>query len=89
MYNKNAKSGSDPHSLYLYSLGSLVTRERYTARLGLFFSFIGIEGPIEERCRVFVERGAKDTKWVMENAVRFFQYQRDRADRKEIAGERC
>lgn len=80
------ESGSDPYSLYLYSLRSLVTRERYTARLRLFFSFIGIEGPIEERCRVFVERGAKDNKWVMENVVRFFQYQRDRVDRKEIAG---
>jgi hypothetical protein len=42
---------------FLFAMNSLVTRERYSTRLGSFFVHIGIEGtPMEERCRRFVEK---------------------------------
>lgn len=79
------ENASDPYSLYVYSLKSPVTRERYTFRLGKFFGFLGIEGSISERCRLFVEK-ARDAGWLMESVMRFFQHQKERVERKEISG---
>lgn len=76
---------SDPYWLYVYSLKSPVTRERYTYRLGKFFCFLGIEGSIQERCNLFVEK-AKDDAWLMDGTMRFFQHQKERVERKEISG---
>ena len=57
---EGSTSEQDPYSLFLYAMNSPVTRDRYTTRLKRFFVFIGIEGTsIEERCRVFVEKGRK------------------------------
>jgi hypothetical protein len=65
----------------------MVTTDRYTTRLNRFSSFIGIEGSsIEERCRVFVEKGRNDSDWMFKNIIKFIQIQKDRVDKKEITG---
>jgi integrase len=81
-------SGSeDPYSLFLYAMNSPVTRDRYTTRLQRFFSFIGIEGAtIQERCRLFAEKGRNDSNWAFRSIVSFVQIQKERVDRKEITG---
>jgi len=82
-----SSSSSDPYSLFLYAMNSPVTRDRYTTRLNRFFSFIGIEGTnIEERCRVFVERGSDDNDWVFRSVMSFIHLLKERAYRKEITG---
>lgn len=53
-----------PYLLFVCVLNSSVCRERYATRIGWFFSNIGIQGPIEERCRAFVEKGTKEIGWV-------------------------
>src|SRR5438128_917672 len=66
-------------------MNSPVTRDRYTARLDRFFSFIGIEGTnIEERCMVFVQNARNDDAWAFRNIINFLQVQKERVDRKEI-----
>jgi hypothetical protein len=83
----SSSSSSDPYSLFLYAMNSPVTRDRYTTRLNRFFSFIGIEGTnIEERCRVFVERGSDDHDWVFKSVMSFIHHLKERAYRKEITG---
>jgi hypothetical protein len=78
---------SDPYSLFLYAMNSPVTRDRYITRLNRFFSFIGIEGTtIEERCRIFVERGNDDNNWVFRSIINFIHLLKERAYRKEITG---
>src|SRR5689334_19744744 len=68
-------------------MNSPVTRNRYTTRLKRFFSFIGIEGDtIEERCRIFVEKGRHDSSWVFGSIISFLQIQKERVDKKEITG---
>jgi hypothetical protein len=62
-----------------------VTRERYTYRLGKFLGFLGIEGTIQERCRLFVEK-AKESVWLTDSIMRFFQFQKERVEKKEISG---
>jgi integrase len=78
---------SDPYSLFLYAMNSPVTRDRYITRLNRFFSFIGIGGTtIEERCRIFVERGNDDNNWVFRSIINFIHLLKERAYRKEITG---
>ena len=77
----------DPYSLFLYAMNSPVTRDRYTTRLQRFFFFIGIEGTtIQERCRLFAEKGRNDSNWAFRSIVSFVQIQKERVDRKEITG---
>lgn len=80
------EENSDPYSLFVYALNSPGSRERYTTRLRWFFSHIGIQGPMEERCRAFVEKGTKDNAWVLQSIVRFLNHYKDRFNRREITG---
>jgi integrase len=77
---------SDPYSIFLYAMNSPVTRDRYTTRFRRFFSFIGIEGDVEEQCRVFIEKSVKDPQFPFGNIVSFLQAQKERVDKKEITG---
>jgi hypothetical protein len=81
------ESDSNPWTLYLYSMKSPVTRDKYQKTLGKFFDFIGLEGStIEERSRAFVEMARKDSNWTFNNILRFIQFQNSRVIRKEISG---
>jgi len=78
---------TDPYSLFVYALNSPVTRERYTTRLRFFFSKIGLSGkPIEELCRLFVEKGKQEPDWVVRNMVQFLMSYKERYDRREVKG---
>jgi hypothetical protein len=74
-------------------MNSPVTRERYSTRLRSFFVHIGIEGTtMEKRCRRFVEKVKEseeengNSKWAYTSVLNFLQHQKNRCDKKEIAG---
>jgi hypothetical protein len=76
---------SNPYTLFVYALNSPVTRERYATRLNWFYSKIGMaEGPIEERCKAFVEKANESNEWAWNSVVRFVMLYRERYDKKEI-----
>lgn len=84
---------TEPYQDFLFAMNSPVTRERYSTRLRSFFVHIGIEGTtMEERCRRFVEKVKEseeengNSKWAYASVIKFLQYQKDRCDKKEIAG---
>jgi hypothetical protein len=84
---------TEPYQDFLFAINSPVTRERYSTRLRSFFVHIGIEGTtMEERCRRFVEKVKEseeengNSKWAYASVIKFLQYQKDRCDKKEIAG---
>jgi len=83
---------TEPYQDFLFAMNSPVTRERYSTRLRSFFVHIGIEGTtMEERCRRFIEKVKEseengNSKWVYASVIKFLQYQKDRCDKKEIAG---
>ena len=85
---------TEPYQDFLFAINSPVTRERYSTRLRSFFVHIGIEGTtMEERCRKFVEKVKEseengNSKWAYASVIKFLQYQKDRCDKKEIAGSR-
>jgi hypothetical protein len=77
----------DPWSLYIYAMKAPMTRDRYKTRLAKFFDFIGLElgiKELEQRARVFAQKGKENSNWVLNNILKFVQYQKDRVDRKEI-----
>jgi len=83
---------TEPYQDFLFAMNSPVTRERYSTRLRSFFVLIGIEGTtMDERCRRFIEKMKENekngnSKWAYACVVKFLQYQKDRYDKKEIAG---
>jgi len=78
----------DPWSLFIYSMKAPMTRDRYQTRLAKFFDYIGLKvgEKLEDRARVFAQRGKEDSNWTLNNILRFVQYQKDRVDKKEITG---
>ena len=83
---------TEPYQDFLFAMNSPVTRERYSTRLRSFFVCIGIEGAtMEERCKKFIEKVKEseengNSKWAYACVIKFLQYQKDRCDKKEIAG---
>jgi hypothetical protein len=83
---------NEPYPDFLFALNSPVTRERYSTRMCSFFVYTGIEGiTMEERCRRFVEKVKEseendNSKWRYACVVNFLPHQKNRCDKKEIAG---
>jgi hypothetical protein len=95
---QNVKGGSlnvdsDPYGIFMFAINSQVTKQKYTYRLAKFFDFINLEGDnIQQRCRnaVGMDKNGNDnsnnSKWFLNNILRFLQAQKERVDRKEITG---
>jgi hypothetical protein len=63
------------------------TREKYLSRLKRFFDCIDLPGStIEERCNNFAEKDKTESKWVVNNILRFLNAHKERVERKEITG---
>jgi hypothetical protein len=75
----------DPWSMFLYGMKAPMTREKYRGRLAKFFDFLGLQGPIEERARIFAERGRKEPDWAFVSILRFAQAQKVRVEKGEIS----
>lgn len=77
----------NPYYAFIHSIRSPVTREKYLGRLSVFMSFAGItEGNLEERCNTLGEKSMKDRSWITREIVRYFNIQRERAEKREISG---
>jgi hypothetical protein len=88
----NELENLDPWSLYIYAMKAPMIRDRYKTRLAKFFDFIGLEldaTELEHRARVFAHRGKENNNWLLNNILKFVQYQKDRVDRKDYSREGC
>jgi hypothetical protein len=84
---RKPKSEVDPWSLYLYSMKSPVTKEKYQRSLEKFLDFVGIKGPkLEGKARLFAKRAMRDANWTFGQLLNFLQFQKERVDRKEVTG---
>jgi hypothetical protein len=66
-------------------------RDRFKTRLAKFLDFIGIEGEaastsLEDKARAFAKRSRSDFNWAFASLLNFIQFQKERADKKEISG---
>ena len=80
---------SDPWALYLYSIKSPATKEKYLIRLRKFLDFIDQEpAALETKARAFAERGKHTDGWAFNSILEFMQFQKERFNRKEITAGR-
>ncbi len=79
----------DPWTLFLNAMRAPMTKDRYQTRVAKFFDFITIQGKtIEQKARIFAEKGKIDTNWALSNILKFIYFQRERVDKKEISHRR-
>lgn len=77
---------SDPWELYVYALKAPATKAKYCQRLRAFLEFLGYEdGSLEDKARAFAAKATTDSNYAFNSLIRFFQMQRERIERKEIA----
>ena len=81
---KGPDDGLDPWMLYIYSIKSPATKEKYPLRLGKFLDHIGFHGALEDRARAFASKGKVDGNWAFGSIIRFIQFQKNRFNSKEI-----
>jgi hypothetical protein len=76
-----------PYLLFKYAIKTEITRKYYEKRLKKFFDFIEFEitdKNIESKCNKFAEKATSNTNWVLNQIIRFLQYQKERVENKEI-----
>lgn len=77
-----------PYSMFKYSIRSEITRKYYERRLKRFLDFIQFKAEVtdvEKRCNDFAEAGKQNPNWALNHFIRFLQYQKERAEKGEIA----
>jgi hypothetical protein len=74
--------------MYIYSLKSPVSKEKYPRRLAKFFAFAGLPQniSIEQQSKLFVAKAtaASDPNWAFNTILKFVLAQLERVNRKEI-----
>ena len=74
----------DPWTLYLYSIKSPATKEKYLLRLKKFLDYHNFQGALEDKARAFARKGKDDSIWAFNSILKFIQFQKERFNRKEI-----
>jgi hypothetical protein len=77
---------SDPWELYIYAIKAPATKAKYCQRLEAFLEFLGYnQYSLEDKARAFTAKARTDSTYAFNSLLRFFQMQRHRIERKEIA----
>jgi hypothetical protein len=84
---KNEEEQLDPWMLYLYSIKSPATKEKYLLRLGKFLDYHNFQGALEGKARAFARNGKVDSIWAFNSILKFIQFQKERFNREEITAE--
>lgn len=86
--NKIENNENDILTLYLFSLGSPVSKDKYAKRLENFFDFLNIEGlTIREKSTNFIAEFNKEgDQWAFNSILKYVQFHLERVNRKEITG---
>jgi hypothetical protein len=77
---------SDPWELYIYAIKAPATKAKYCQRLRAYLEFLGYpQDSVEDKARAFAAKAKTDSHHAFNSLLRFFQMQRERIERKEIA----
>lgn len=75
----------DPYLLFVNSIRSPLTRQKYFGRLNSFFDFIQLpEGPLDERCRTFIKNCNENTNYSLNCTYRFVIHLKGKMEKNEI-----
>lgn len=69
---------NNAYSLFLYGVRSPVTRDYYLRRLHIFFNYIKLlpDDTMEKRCEFFAKYARDNPNLIVNNIIRFLQFQR-------------
>jgi len=78
------RAEQEPIEIFLYAIRAEETKRGYTAKLKVFFDYIGLKGKLSEQAKETVVKARKDTNWALASIMQFMTYQKERVERKEI-----
>jgi hypothetical protein len=76
-----------PYMMFKYSIRSELTRKYYERRLRGFFDYTQFETGVkdmEKRCNDFAEYGKNNSNWMLNQIIRFLQFQKQRVECEKI-----
>jgi hypothetical protein len=73
---------ADPVSNFLIALKAPETKRQYPRRLEVFFDFLKLEGSFESKALDFYQHALKNPRWLTFQLVKFLQFQKGRAAKK-------
>lgn len=75
-----------PYSLFVGSIRSPVTKEKYLQRMGYFFDYLNIhQKDVEERFDILTRKADTNTSWLVNAIFNYLQVHKGRVERKEIS----
>jgi hypothetical protein len=83
--NSNNNLEEDPLLHFTYALRAPETRRQYPRRLKVFMDFVKIEGDLTQQAKTLKEKIQEEPEWFKISLVRFFEFQKERARRNDIA----
>ncbi len=75
----------DPLQHFTYALRAPETKRQYPKRLKMFMDFVQIEGDRKQQAKTLKEKIKGDPEWFKISLIRFFEYQKERARKNDIA----
>jgi hypothetical protein len=75
----------DPLQQFVYALRAPETKRQYPRRLKVFMDFVKIDGDMNQQTRSLKEKIHNDNNWFRISLIQFFEFQKDRARRNDIA----
>lgn len=82
---------TDAWTMYIYSLKSVISKQKYPQRLAKFFAFAGLppDIPIDEQSRIFVAKAEADVNWAFTTILKFVMFQLERVNLIRILPTTC
>jgi hypothetical protein len=74
-----------PYENFVFALKAKESKRQYPNRLNKFFTFIGLQVTIEERCVQLFELSKNDLNLLQSHLIRFINSQKERIVKNEIA----
>ena len=75
----------DPFLLFVNSIRSNQTRQKYQSRLTTFFNFIALpDATLDKRCKIFIDNCRSNPRYPLNCTFRFIVNLKERMERKEI-----
>ena len=75
-----------PYSLFVGSIRSPETKEKYLQRMGYFFDYLEIDQSNPEECfKILTQKAMDDCNWIANLIFKYLRHHKGRVERKEIS----
>lgn len=70
---------------FTYALKAPETKRQYPRRLKVFMDFAKLDGDLTQQTKLLKEKIQKEPDWFKTSLIRFFEFQKERASRNDVA----